>query len=55
MWNLKNKTNKYIYQNRNRLTDAENKLLGTSGERKVGRGTLEVKGLGDTNYSVRNK
>ena len=29
MWNLKNYINKCIYQNRNRLTDIENKLMVT--------------------------
>ena len=28
MWNLKNKTNEWIQQNRNRLTDIENKVSG---------------------------
>ena len=34
---LKNKANECIYQSRNRLTDIENKLVVTSGEREVGR------------------
>ena len=32
MWNLKSNTNKSIY--RNRLTDIENKLMVTKGERE---------------------
>ena len=32
MWNLKNKTDEQIQQNRNRLTDTENKLEVTRGE-----------------------
>ena len=39
MWNLKNK-NEQIQQNRNRLTDTENKLVATSGERDGGRGKI---------------
>ena len=34
MYNLKHRTNVHIYQNRNRLTDTENKLVVTSGERE---------------------
>ena len=45
MWNLKNKTNEWIQQNKNRLTDIENKLMSTSGDR----------GLTGTNYYVYNK
>ena len=37
MYNLKHRTNVHIYKNRNRLTDTENKLVVTSGERE-GRG-----------------
>ena len=43
MRNLKNKTNKQTQQNRNRLTDRENKLVVT----RVGRGVrqgYEIKG-----------
>ena len=36
MWNLKNKTNERIQQNRNRLTHLENKLVITRGERQRG-------------------
>ena len=32
MWNLNNKTNIYIFINRNRITDIENKLVVTSVE-----------------------
>ena len=32
MWNLKNKTNEQRKPNRNRLIDAENKLVVTRGE-----------------------
>ena len=31
MWNLKNETNGQIQQNRNRLTDTENKLVVSRG------------------------
>ena len=37
MWNIKNKS-KYIWQNRNKLTDTEKKLMVISGEKKAGRG-----------------
>ena len=37
MWNLKIKTNDYIYKSRNRLTDTENKPVVTRRYRK-GRG-----------------
>ena len=36
MWDLKNKTKIYILQNRNRLTDIENKLVVTRDERESG-------------------
>ena len=36
-WNLKNKTHS---QKRSRLTDIENKLVVTSGKRKVGKGDI---------------
>ena len=41
-------------QNRNRLTDTENKLAVTKGEREGGRGKGKIKdmGLTDTNYYV---
>ena len=42
MWNLKNKTHKYIQPNRNRLTDTENKLVVIHGEREAGRGKIGV-------------
>ena len=38
----KNKTNEYIQQNRNRLTDIENKLVETSGNREEGEGKIGV-------------
>ena len=38
MWNL-NKVNKQTKQNENRLTDIENKLVVTSGERDGGGAT----------------
>ena len=44
MCNLKNKTNERIYQNRNELTDTENKLVVTRGERG-GRTGKQVKGI----------
>ena len=45
----------YTYsQSRNRLTDTENKLMVTKGERGKGRGggILAVWGLTDTNYNT---
>ena len=42
MWNLKYKST-YL-QNKNRLTDKENKLVVTGGEREGGRGKI---GVGD--------
>ena len=33
MWNLKNGTNELIYKKKNRVTDVENKLMVTKGER----------------------
>ena len=51
MWNLKNKTNKGIKQNRNRLTDIENKLVVTKEERE-GEGQDRSLGLADTDYYV---
>ena len=38
----KNKTDWWIQQKRNRLTDIENKLVVTSGKREVGRGKFEA-------------
>ena len=38
MWNLKNDTNELIYKTENRLTDLENKLMVTEGERWWGEG-----------------
>ena len=40
MGNLKNKTNKCICWNRNRLTDIENKLVVTDGKREGVRGNM---------------
>ena len=42
MWNIKYKTNEHIKQNRNRLTDIENKLVVTSGEREGRRVKITV-------------
>ena len=47
MWNLKNKPNDWMEQNRNRLTDGENKLVVIRGERegrwsKIGVGDEEI-------------
>ena len=42
MWNLKNKTNEYN-KNRNELTNIKNKIMFTSGERKVERDNIGVK------------
>ena len=36
MWNLKYDTNKLIYETKTRLTDIENKLTVTKGERGWG-------------------
>ena len=44
MWNLKNKTNECIQQNRNRLTHVENKLVIINRERERGRGRTGVPG-----------
>ena len=42
MWDLKiQQTSKYK-KKRNRLTDIENKLVDTSGEREAGKGTIEA-------------
>ena len=38
----KNKTNEGIQQNRNRLTDIENKLVDTSGKGEGGKGKIGV-------------
>ena len=40
MWTLKHDTDKLIYKNRNRLTNVENKLMVTKGEREWERGKL---------------
>ena len=42
MWNLKSKTNKYIQQNGNRLTDTDNDLVVISVERERGMGKTGV-------------
>ena len=42
MWNLKYDTNELIWQNRNRLTDTENKIKVTKKEGGWGRDKLEV-------------
>ena len=44
MWNLKNITNQPVYKTEMRVTDVENKLMVTRGER-WGRDKLEI---GDT-------
>ena len=44
LWNLENKRNKQIQQNRNRFMDIDNKLVVTSREREGGRGKI---GVGD--------
>ena len=52
MWNLKKKkndTNELILQNRNRLTDIENKLMVTKGGRS-GEGEIRSLGLIYTHY-----
>ena len=46
MWILKNKAN-YICIKRNRLTDMENKLMVTKGERE---GSIRSMKFTDTNY-----
>ena len=42
MWNLRNKINECIYQNRNRFTDTENKQVDANGERKARTGKTGV-------------
>ena len=42
MWNLKNKTNKSIKQNRCQLTDTEEKLMVTSVDKEQGRDRMVV-------------
>ena len=42
MWNLKNKTNKSIKQNRCQLTDIKKKLMVTSGDKEQGRDRMVV-------------
>ena len=49
MWNLKNKTNVYN-KKESRLTDTENKLVVTSGEREVRRGNIGEEELRGTNH-----
>ena len=44
MWNLRTETNKMNVTNRNRLTDVENKLVVTSGE-KEGVGARQKQGI----------
>ena len=41
-------------QNRNKLTDIENKLVVTKGKREVGRQTMGM-GLTHTNYYIKNR
>ena len=53
--NLKNKTKGWIQQNKNRLSDTENKLVVTNGEKEWGEGQYRGMGLRDTNYNVLNK
>ena len=50
MWNLKKRYERTYLQNRNRLTDIENKLMVTKGE--GGRDKLGVLGLAGTNYCI---
>ena len=50
MWKLKNKTNEWTYQNRNRPTDIENKSVVTSAE-KNGEGRGKV-GMGIKRYEL---
>ena len=54
MWNLKNKSNEQTKQNRDILTDTENKLVVTSRERsegksKIGEGPYKVQ---TTSYKI---
>ena len=53
MWNLKNKkkTNK---QNRNRLTDTENRLMVARVGEGWGNWVKKVKGLRSTNWQLQN-
>ena len=39
-------------QNRNRLTDTENKLVVTKGEKEWGKEQIRATGLKDTNYYI---
>ena len=41
-WNLRNKTNECIQQNRNRLTVIQNKLVDAGGEKEGGMGKIGV-------------
>ena len=51
MWNLKYDTNELICKTE-RLTDIENKLLVTKGERERGRDKIRSVRLRDTDYYV---
>ena len=41
-WNLNNKTDECIQQNKNRIADIENKLVVTTGEWEGGKGKIRV-------------
>ena len=43
-WNIKYDTNELTYKTKNRLTDIENKLMVTKGEKRGGRHKLGVWG-----------
>ena len=53
MWNLKYDTNELYLQNRNRLTDIENRLVVAKGE-GVGEGRTERLGPADANYYIQD-
>ena len=52
MWNLKYNTNEHIYENRNRLTDMENRLVVAKLGRSMWEGRIGSLGLTDTNYYI---
>ena len=50
MWNLKYDTSGTYLQNKNRLADTENRLVGVKGKEWIG-----SLGLADANYYIYNK
>ena len=55
MWNIKIKQMNEYKKSRNRLTDKENELVVTSGEKVGGEGQDRGRGLRGTNYYVLSK